>query len=86
MKGNMEEIEKVTPVEGNVVLRLVVYNAVNKFRSIRRAIRKGHVTSWGEVIPKRPFNNSKRTKGRKIQKEKERIYEQLQHRKEVSTK
>lgn len=86
MKGNMEEIEKVTPVEGNVVLRLVVYNAVNKFRSIRRAIRKGHVTSWGEVIPKRPFNNSKRTKGRKIQKEKERIYEQLQYRKEVSTK
>ena len=40
-----------------MVLHLATYNAVSKHKSIRRAIRKGQVTHWGEEVPKRPFNN-----------------------------
>ena len=60
-----------------MVLHLATYNAVSKHKSIRRAIRKGYVTSWGEEVPKRPFNNRKRTDGREMQITKERIYGQL---------
>lgn len=60
-----------------MVLHLATYNAVSKHKSIRRAIRKGQVTHWGEEVPKRPFNNRKRTDGREMQITKERIYGQL---------
>ena len=60
-----------------MVLHLATYNAVSKHKSIRRAIRKGQVTHWGEEVPKRPFNNRKRTDGRELQITKERIYGQL---------
>lgn len=60
-------------------LHLITYKAVNKFKSIRRAIRKGNVTRWGEITPKRPFNNSKRTRGRKQELVKERLYGQIRH-------
>ena len=60
-----------------MVLHLATYNAVSKHKSIRRAIRKGQVTRWGEEVPKRPFNNRKRTDGREMQITKERIYGQL---------
>lgn len=60
-----------------MVLHLATYNAVSKHKSIRRAIRKGQVTHWGEEVPKRPFNNRKRTDGKELQITKERIYGQL---------
>ena len=60
-----------------MVLHLATYNAVSKHKSIRRAIRKGQVTHWGEEVPKRPFNNRERTDGREMQITKERIYGQL---------
>ena len=60
-----------------MVLHLATYNAVSKHKSISRAIRKGQVTHWGEEVPKRPFNNRKRTDGREMQITKERIYGQL---------
>ena len=63
-----------------MVLHLATYNAVSKHKSIRRAIRKGHVTSWGEEVPKRPFNNRKRTSGRELQITKEKIYGELKYR------
>ncbi len=65
-------------------LHLAVYSAVNKYRSVRRAISRGHVTSWGEEVPKRPFNNRKRTPGRKLQITKEKIYEGLKYKNQTT--
>ena len=40
-------------------LHLVTYEAVRKYKSVRRAIRRGNVTSEGIIMPSRPFNNKK---------------------------
>lgn len=57
------------------------YNAVSKFKSVRRAIRRGHVDLFtGAVYPSRPFNNRKPTRGRKMNNLKKQIYEQLKAR------
>lgn len=69
--------------EPKMMLQLAVYSAVGKYKSIRRA-RKGHVTSWGEEVPKRPFNNRKRTLGRELQITKEKIYGELKYRNQAS--
>lgn len=58
------------------ILHLVNYQGVGKFKSIRRAIRKGLVSPFGEVYPKRPFKNTKSKKG-SINDKQKRIYEQL---------
>lgn len=64
------------------ILHLRTFEAVNKFKSVRRAIRRGHVSLDGIVFPNRPFNNRSRKKGtRPLEIEKERIYEQLKRRK-----
>lgn len=64
------------------ILHLRTFGAVSKFKSVRRAIKRGHVSLDGFVFPKRPFNNRSRKKGaRPLEIEKERIYEQLKHRK-----
>lgn len=66
----------------NNILHLRTFGAVSKFKSVRRAIKRGHVSLDGFVFPKRPFNNRSRKKGtRPLEIEKERIYEQLKHRK-----
>lgn len=46
-------------------LKLFTFEGVRKFRSIRRAIRRGLVTEGGIVAPKRPFNNRANTSNRK---------------------
>lgn len=43
--------------KGVMVLHLITYDGVHKFKSIRRAIRRGHVTTEGIIMPRRPFNN-----------------------------
>ena len=53
-KGN--RIDRVGDFE-NGILRLIDYSAVRKFKSIYRAIRRGHVSLYGEVYPHRPFKN-----------------------------
>lgn len=69
------------------ILHLVTYEAVGKFKSIRRAIRRGHVSLEGIIFPKRPFKNKANTCKRKkhhsgtINERKKMIYEQLKHRK-----
>ena len=63
----------------NNVLHLRTYDAVKRFKSVRRAIRRGHVSLDGVIYPKRPFNNTKHKKG-SLNDEKKRIYEQLKHR------
>lgn len=63
----------------NSVLHLRTYDAVKRFKSVRRAIRRGYVSLDGVIYPKRPFNNAKHKKG-SLNDEKKRIYEQLKHR------
>lgn len=63
-------------VEGEP-LHLASYEAVHRFKSVRRAQRRGKVTPWGTIAPKRLFNNRKRTEGREQQLLKERLYGQV---------
>lgn len=60
-------------------LHLITYEAVRKYKSVRRAIRRGCVTSEGIIMPSRPFNNRgnscKRGKhSRQMNEEKKRVY------------
>jgi hypothetical protein len=61
------------------ILHLRTHEAVSRFKSVRRAIRRGHISLDGVIYPKRPFNNAKHKKG-SLNDEKKRIYEQLKHR------
>ena len=67
-------------------LNLRDYRAVGKFKSIRRAIRRGLVSPSGTICPKRPFNNRANTSRRKghhsrvMNEVKKSIYGQLKHR------
>lgn len=67
----------------NNILHLRTYEAVKGFKSVRRAIRRGHVSLDGVTYPKRPFNNAKHKKG-SLNDEKRRIYEQLKRRQRKS--
>lgn len=58
------------------ILHLRTYEAVKRFKSVRRAIKRGHISLDGVIYPKRPFNNAKHKKG-SLNDEKKRIYEQL---------
>ena len=50
---------------GTMALHLITYDGVHRFKSIRRAIRRGQVTTEGIIIPRRPFNNRANTSKRK---------------------
>lgn len=63
----------------NNILHLRTYEAVKRFKSVRRVIKRGHISLDGIIYPKRPFNNAKHKKG-SLNDEKKRIYEQLKHR------
>ena len=58
--------------KGTLYLRS--YIGVSKYKSIRRAIRRGHVSIWGDLYPKRPYNNRKSNPQRKKLRE---IYGQV---------
>ena len=61
------------------ILHLRTFEAVNRFKSVKRAIRKGYVSLDGFIYPKRPFNNAKHGKN-SLNDRKKKIYEQLKHR------
>lgn len=63
----------------NNILHLRTYEAVKRFKSVRRATKRSHISLDGIIYPKRPFNNAKHKKG-SLNDEKKRIYEQLKHR------
>lgn len=64
--------------ENSILPRWPNYSAVSKFKSVRRAIRRGHVDlMFGIVYPNRPFNNRKPTSGRTHNQLKKRIYGQI---------
>ena len=66
---NKREIDK---------LSLLRYEAVSKFKSVRRAIRRGHVSVYGFIYPDRPFNNRTAKKGtRPFNELRKKIYGQL---------
>ena len=56
---------------------LRLFEAVRRFKSVKRAMRRGHVSPIGEPYPNRPFNNRKPTKGRSINEKKKVIYARL---------
>lgn len=59
------------------ILHIRDYSGVKKYKSIRRAIRRGLVSMFGDVYPKRPFKNIKSKNG--ITYRKKRLYEQFSH-------
>lgn len=59
-------------------LSLRNFIAVQRFRSVRRAIRRGHVSIYGDIYPRRPFNNRKRGPGT-ITYERRKVYEQFRN-------
>lgn len=61
---SQEEFEKYISY-GIMILHLITYEGVHRFKSIRRAIRRGHVTTEGYIIPRRPFHNKANTCKRK---------------------
>lgn len=61
------------------ILHLRTYEAVKRFKSVRRAIRRGHISLGGILYPKRPFNNTKHKEG-SLNNEKKKIYGQLKRR------
>lgn len=63
------------------LLQLIDYSGVKRFKSIRRAIRRGHVSIHGSIYPNRPFKNVSTKDGRHgITKLKKSIYAQLTNR------
>lgn len=79
---SQEEFENYIS-KGIIVLHLITYDGVHRFKSVRRAMRRGHMTSEGIVMPRRPFNNRANTSKRKgvhsrsTNELKKRIYGQL---------
>ena len=67
----------------NNILHLRAYEVVKRFKSVRRAIRRGHISLDGAIYPKRPFNNAKHKKD-SLNDKKKRIYEQLKYRQRKS--
>lgn len=65
-----EEVKKVNPnvvVEGPHSLRdLMVFDAVSRYKSVARQMRRNKVTQFGTMIPKRPFNNRGNTSTRGV--------------------
>lgn len=83
----METMETIQPINEVQVKRepiiyegepihLLTYEVVRRFKSIRRAIRRGHVSPYGTIYPNRPFGNTN-TKMNRIKRQ---IYEQLKQR------
>ena len=46
-------------------LYLYSFDCVNRFRSVRRAFRRGLISPTGEIYPKRPFKNGANKSKRK---------------------
>lgn len=78
---NVKEVAPLKEEEFKNVLRntlnLQYFECVRKFKSVNRAFKRGHITNFGYILPEKPFNNKKHTKGRKNNIEKKRIWEKI---------
>ena len=72
-KYKKREQEKIDEFMKNGTLCLTDFSGVKKFKSIRRAIRRGHVSIYGQIYPKRPVKNTNNHRKKRI------IYGQLKH-------
>lgn len=61
--------------DGTLYLRDL--RGVSRFKSIRRAIRKGYCSIYGDIYPKRPFNNRKRNKKGDITNQRRKVYKHM---------
>ena len=69
MEENKENVKELT---------LLKFKAVSKFKSVKRAWRRGHVSIYGFIYPKRPFNNrTSRKNSRPFNELRKEIYGQL---------
>ena len=57
-----KHLSRVADFKDKGILSLRTFEGVKKFKSIRRAIRRGKVSLYGDVYPNRPFSNRKRGK------------------------
>lgn len=80
----MGEVKEVTPVsekefESHIrnTLNLQYFECTKRFKSVSRAFRRGHITNFGFILPNRPYNNKKYTKGRKDNIEKKRLWQKI---------
>lgn len=74
-RKKQEYIDGVIKDFDNGILHIFSYNGVSKFKSVRRAIRRGKVDLFtGVVYPRRPFNNRKPTKGRRFNESRRELY------------
>lgn len=64
------------------IIYLHNFYGVGKYKSIRRAIKRGHVSIFGDIYPNRPYNNRKRGKGTDTYV-KRNIYEQLTNKEKI---
>lgn len=72
MEENSREQDKVNE------LTLLRFGAVSKFKSVKRAWRRGHISMYGFIYPKRPFNNRTSKKNSRPYNElRKKIYGQL---------
>lgn len=62
MKGRIGEVVVAGP---EILKNLAIFEAVSKYKSVARAMRRGDVTKFGTLVPKRPFNNRANTSTRK---------------------
>lgn len=62
----VEEVdERIIKMGPEILKDLAIFEAVTKYKSVARAIRRDSVTKYGTIIPKRPFNNRANTSNRK---------------------
>ena len=62
MKRKMGEVLVAGP---EILKDLIIFEAVSKYKSVARAIRRGDVTKFGTTTPSKPFNNRANTSTRK---------------------
>jgi hypothetical protein len=60
-----EEFKEYIETNKNRPLNLMSYIATQRFKSVRRAIKRGNVNVFGTILPDRPFNNRGNTSSRK---------------------
>ena len=61
----------------NNILHLRNYEGVSKFKSVRRAIKRGNLSIDGFIFPKRPFSNRKSKSINSFNNKRKMIYERL---------
>ena len=60
-----DSMEEVLVIRLDILKDLKIFEAVSKYKSVARAMRRGDVTKYGTLVPKRPFNNRANTSNRK---------------------